>query len=52
MAPTRLTYTAVLPTQTRDYIVSHPTVVRVDVYGSVGSVSHDVIVALWDALTR
>ncbi|KAB7746129.1 hypothetical protein GA707_00935 [Nostocoides sp. F2B08] len=50
--PMLLTYTDVLATPTRDYIESHPTVVRVDVYGGVAAVSHDVIVALWDALTR
>ena len=41
-----------LPSQTRGFIETHPSVIRVDVYGGAGVISNDVIVSIWDALAR
>ena len=39
-------------TETRGFIETHPSVIRVDVYGGSGVISGDVIVSIWEALAR
>lgn len=50
--PLLLTKFDSLPLQTRAFIETHPSVIRVDVYGGPGVISNDVIVSIWDALAR